>query len=288
MSEAASVPPTGDNTPATTTEPTKFAGKFNDADALATGINHLRSRIGAEPLAKVIGEDGTYKDASDAERAYKELERLAGSLRPKPDGKTVEPLKIGDPVNEDADITQVISKAGLNQADLEKSWIDTGDLTAEQYEAIRKAKPSLSKGDIKLIAQGMAAQTVIKNQAVQTAINEAESVVGGKDQLQNLLSSAVNFVTDKAELEDFNRRLSDPKLAVGAVRDLAARHATEVGAGRSMPLVKGSAPAGPAVPKSAAEFHQIVKRASYGDAQARAVLMATPQSVIDGWKVVVH
>jgi hypothetical protein len=134
----------------------------------------------------------------------------------------------------------------------------------------------------------MAAQVAIKNQTVQTAILEAEGVVGGKEQLQNLLSQAVNFVTDKAELEDFNRRLADPKLAVGAVRDLASRHATEIGAGRSAPLIRGSTPSGPAVPKSAAEFHQIVKRASYGDAQARAVLMATPQSVIDGWKVVVH
>lgn len=288
MSDTASVPPTGDNTQATApSEPIKFAGKFNDADALASGINHLRTRIGAEPLAKVIGEDGTYKDAGDAERAYKELERLAGSIR-KPDNKPVDPLKIGEPVSEEADITKIISTAGLNQTDLEKTWMEKGDLTDEQYDAIKKAKPSLTKGDIKLIAQGMAAQATIKNQTVQTAILEAEGVVGGKEQLQNLLSQAVNFVTDKAELEDFNRRLADPKLAVGAVRDLAARHATEIGAGRSAPLIRGSTPSGPAVPKSAAEFHQIVKRASYGDAQARAILMATPQSVIDSWKVVVH
>jgi len=287
MSDSAIVPPSGDNT-TTTSEPVKLAGKFIDADALANGINNLRSKIGAEPLSKVIGEDGTYKDAADAERAYKELERISGSLRPKPDGKPVDPLKIGDPVNDDADITQVLSKAGLEQSQLEKSWTESGDLTTEQYEAIRRVKPSLSKGDIKLIAQGMAAQSVIKNQTVQAAINEAEGVVGGKEQLQNLLSSAVNFVTDKAELEDFNRRLADPKLAVGAVRDLAARHAAEVGSGRSAPLVRGSAPSGPAIPKSSAEFTSIVKRAAQGDANARAVLLATPQSVIDSWKVVVH
>jgi hypothetical protein len=288
MSEEASVPPIGDNTQAPVEQP-KFAGKFNDAEALATGINHLRTRIGAEPLARVIGEDGTYRDAGEAERAYKELERLAGSLKPKvPDGKPTDPLKISDPINEEADVTKILSKAGLDQVELEKSWIEKGDFTEAQYEAILKARPTLTKGDVKLIAQGMAAQAVIKNQTVQAAIMEAENVVGGKDQLQNLLASAATFVTDKAELADFNRRLSDPKLTAGAVRDLAARHAAEVGAGRSTPIVRGSSPAGPVVPKSSAEFTAIVKRAAQGDANARAILMATPQSVIDSWKVVVH
>lgn len=292
MADQNSVPPQGDNTqnqPAGGGTPTpKYAGKFADEAALATGINNIRTRLGAEPLANVLGEGGTYKTPAEAEIEYKALERLAGSIKPaaKPDGKPTEPLKIATeaPAEADQDVPAILTKAGLNQADLETTWQEKGDLTPEQYDAIRKARPSLTKGDIKLIAQGMAATAIVRNQSVEASIAESQKVVGGKEQLDNLLASAKSFVTDAAELADFNRRLSDPKLAVGAVRDLAARHAAEVGAGRSQPLLRGGTPAGPAIPKSSAEFTKLVDRASRGDAAALAVINATPQSTIDGWR----
>ena len=283
MAEVQGAPPGGDTAPK---PESKLAGKFESPEALAKGINEIRGKLGAEPLANVIGEGGTYKDANEAATGYKELERVLGGLKPAKtlDPKTpVEPLKLGEASEAEADVPQILTKAGLVQADLEKQWLEHGELTDEQYAAIHKARPSLTKGDVKLIASGMAAQAVVRNQAVAATVSEAEKIVGGTEQLKNLLNSAGQFITDKAEQADFNRRLADPKLAVGAVRDLAARHAAEVGAGRSQPLITGGSPAGPALPKNLTEFNVIIKKAARGDASAMATLNAVPQSTIDKW-----
>lgn len=292
MADPVVVPPvTGDTTTTTTVQSTptpKFAGKFTDESALATGINALRDKLGYEPLAKPIGEDGTFKTPEEAVTEYKALERLQGAKKKAVVAPTTpaDPLKIGEtPAGEvDADVPTILTKAGLQQADLEKQWTEKGDLSPEQYDAIRKARPSLTKADIKLIAQGMAATAAVKNQAMHTAVSEAANVVGGTTQLENLIKSAATLVTP-AEKEDFNRRLANPALMAGAVRDLAARHAQAVGAGQAQPLVAGGTPTGPSLPKSATEWSKLVERAAGGDQAAYSMLMATPQEHIDGWKV---
>lgn len=279
MADEIGAPPTGDTAPPK--EVPKFAGKFTDEKALAKGINELRGTLGYTPLANPIGEDGTYKTPEEAEADYKALSKLIGAKAPAkpPDGKPAEPLKIGD-VDVEADVPTILTKAGLQLTDLEQQFIKDGDLTDEQYKAIQKARPSLTKPDIKLIAEGMAAKAILAGNAVNTAKSEAAQIAGGEEQLATLLQSASSFLTP-TERDDFNRRLQDPKLTVSAVKDLAARHAQAVGAGGG--IVRGGTPAGPSLPKNSTEFSKLVQRASAGDQSAISIINATPQEHINKW-----
>lgn len=288
------------DTTAQTSQPVVFAGKFNSPQALEQGYREVRKTVadkhGIDPLAdtvKLVGEGGMFKDHGALEEAYKKSSRLIGvkvdAEAPKPTGelKIDAPKVDGEapPLTDDApDVPALVLKAGLTIEALTEQFTKNGDLTPEQYDAIRKARPSLTRGDIKTIADGMAAKAVLAQQAQTQIRADAIKAVGGEQQLATLLNKETlkEFVNEE-EMADFNRRLANPKLAIGAVNDLNARYNAHIGAsGRG--VIAGGLAAGQSHPKSAAEFSRLVDRAAAGDASAIAVINATPQSVIDSWR----
>ena len=77
-----------------------------------------------------------------------------------------------------------------------------------------------------------------------------------------------------AEIKDAGRRLADPSLAIGTVRDLAARY--EAHAGRPSTIVTGDARPQPRRISTIAEFREATRRAEQGDEAAARAIMETP------------
>lgn len=298
MPEATEAPPVVTTPPVVVTTPTPlFAGKFKTAEDLDKGYREVRKTIadkhGLDPLPEnvtLIGDGGLFKDAATLEEAYKKSARLIGvrgqDEKPPPAGDLK--IEAGDDktaIEDSADVPTLVEKAGLKMSELAEQFTTTGDLSDEQYAAIRKARPSLSKADIKFIAEGMASKAVLQQQTQAAIRTEAIKLVGGEQQLGSLLhADTLSKFMSPAEIKDAGRRLADPTLAVGTVKDLQARYSAHVGASGGS-VIAGSAPTGQSLPKSSAEFVKIVDRAAGGDRAAMAMLESIPQTHIDTWKV---
>ena len=265
-------------TTATTAQETKsplLAGKYADRSALEKGIREARKAAGFEAIPDkfpIIGEDGLFTDDAAGEREYKRLETLIAQGKkpqePKP-GEAAQALKIGgDPLPENADVPTIIARAGLKIEDVVKQFTEKGDLTDEQYKAIRAKRPGLSNADIKFIAEGLQAKSVLAEQAISKARNEAANVVGGMPQLESLLTQAKTFVPE-SEQAGLNAMLQNPATAVAAVKVLKQMHADHIGAGGAQPIINGTA-GGPAAHniKTFAEYKDLERRAKNGDESA--------------------
>lgn len=291
--------------PAPTPPPTTYVGKFQGGAALEQGFRQLQASVAPllglpamDPSQPLVGQGGLYADHTALETAYKTLESANGRLKapaatqpangapqigtPAP---AAEPggLQIGAPQEtEPSTAEEIITKAGLKEADLVGQWEKNGTLTDEQYAAFRKVNPGLSKVVINELASGRAAKAALKIQALNAAKMQAAVLVGGEQNLKALLDGARAFVPE-GEIAGFNQMLSDPKTMPVAVRALYAMHQAHVGAGRSAPLVGGTpAPAG--TPLTAAQRTDLLRRASANDPAALRELAAIPQSEIDNWK----
>lgn len=271
--------------------PPKFAGKYDDDEAALKGTNELREKMGLDPVEKLYGEDGLYASRAAAERGYKEMTKLQRTARPS--AEQAEPMKLGGEETEtDEPITpqQILERAELDFADLEKQYAEHGELTPEQYTAIRKSDPSLKNVSTAILktlvdnaARGMIATAKEATQAQAAMRAEAAEIVGGEDVLEMLLKTAPSFVP-KNEFEDLAERLKNPKWFRGAARDLKQFHADSVGAGKSKPIVGGGEPSGSGGAKNSAEYHRLVRAAAAGDEAARRKVDATPRATIQKWQ----
>lgn len=283
---------------------TLFAGKYKSPEELEKGFREIRKtnsdKFGIEPLSEaavLTGDKGVFKDHAALEAAYKAQERLAGmgtreaKSEPKPDAKSVpnQPeIKIEsrsgntDPPDSDEDVPTLVSKAGLKMDDLEKQFIEKGDLTDEQYAAIRKARPSLSKSDIKFIANGMVAQAKLGQQIKSQTYQEAVKTAGGETQLKTLLhEDTLKQFYSPEEIADLSRRVTNPALAIGAIKDIMARHSAHVGSGGN--VIKGDSipSSGPATSRE--EYVKLCNLAARGDASAESRVKATSLEQINNW-----
>lgn len=216
MSDKVEAPQVPAGTPAPeqaqqTPEAKVYAGKFKEADALYKGANELRKKLDMPEM--------TYADPDSAEREYTSLQKLMGKMG---QAKQADKLAIPDakPVDDNMDVPDILQKASLDQSAIEKKWAEKGTLDPEDYEALRKVNPALSKNVVNRIAEGLAAKAALTSVAKERLIGEAATIVGGQEQLDALLTSAREFVPE-TEIEAFNKRLDDPKQMLSAVRELA-------------------------------------------------------------------
>lgn len=219
---------------------------------------------------------GKYKTVEDMEKGYGELSKKLGTKAPAAEPSPMQIGTVDMAAGEDLPIPEIIEKAGLKLADLTKSFAETGELTDDQYKAIHKARPGLSRADVKMIAKGMAAEASLVKVTQDQIFQEAATIVGGPDKLKTLLNSGAQFIPAD-ELEDTQARLCDPKKFKSAIRDMLAWHTAKVGPGGT--IISGSGGGGKGGAKDIKEFNELVRKAQGGDSEAIARIRATPDNM---------
>lgn len=206
---------------------------------------------------------GKFKSVEDLAASYKSLEAKLGERKP-------EPLKISEPqVDDDAGIAKTVESVGLGLPELAAEFSKSGKLTDDQYAKF-KAK-GFGRAYVDDMAKGLVAQEALRASHQAEAVRSASEAAGGTDKLDALLKEAKTFL-NSAEIPDFERRINDPRLASGAVRDLAARHREAVGAGKAKPLVEGAPSSGSSMPKTAKEAMSLAERVFKGDPEAIKIM----------------
>lgn len=289
--------PSGDGADVTTTEtetetdttvsneetPPKFAGKYETDDAALQGVNEARKKLGLGEVETLYGDGGLYADRAAAERGYKDLTTLLRTAG-KPSEADGQGMTLGDePTAEEAvSPEQILQKASLSMADLETQYAEHGKLTDEQYKAIQKARPGLSREIIDTMADGMIAKASLVRQEQARMKAEAAEIVGGEDALSEMLKNAKSFVPAD-EFDDLQARIRDPKRFKGAVRDLKEFHAAAVGSGKAKPLAGGGAPPAEGGAKDSTDFARLMRLASSGDQAAIRKIRNTPDAKVREW-----
>lgn len=189
-----------------------LAGKYKTADDLYKGINELRKSMEL-PESK-------YDDASVAEAEYKSLQKLHGKVG-QAKGQTTK-LSVGDPttIPEDFDIKSAAAKTGLSEEEVYKHYVEHGDLSDEQFAAIRREYPWMSRKMAGKFIEGEAAKRQVSAIAKEKSVGEALAEVGG-DEGWNELKAWASENIPKGELDNFNTRLDNPSTVKSAVRELA-------------------------------------------------------------------
>lgn len=271
----AGTPPAGTEAPAPSQ---KYAGKYETPEALENGLREIRGAMGLEPVpddAKLIGT--MYKDPDAAARDYVRMQRMMSQGKHKvgdPPLAIENPSTNGGQDDADYDVPDLIKKAGLDMAAVEKQYLEAGDLTAEQYAAIRKANPGLSKAAIKAIADGQAAKAQLRQHAQQAVVGEAQQIAGGKEQLDNLRQWAATNIPQE-RLDRLNKQVvADPTFYPEMIRLLRSEHADAVGAGRASPLINGSNPTITSKPLTGDDWRRVRDAAMNGDPAAIARIRA--------------
>lgn len=263
----------------------KFAGKYDTPEALEQGFREIHKPLGLDEIPadqKLYGEGGMFTDITKLEQGYKSYAKLLDGRKaaPAPDAKpNTDPLQIKPSATEtdaEIDVPTFLTKAGIDVAALETTFVEKGDLTPEQYAAIQKARPGMSKADIKLIADGMVAKSAMAAQAQAAIKTEAVKLAGGDQQLESLLAWAGTTLKG-AELDDMNRRLGNPQLYKGAIQQLMSAHREAVGAGGSNSLITGGTANAPSV-STPEDIFALTKRAEAGDESAKRTLRSIPNS----------
>lgn len=266
----------------------KIAGKFDTPEAFDKGFRELSGKLGWGSLpesVKLVGEGGIHKDQDAAIAAYKSMESDLGRRTP-PKADPVKPTFTPEPAlqlsrgpEEGDDPKTIITKSGLKPDELMKKWQENGKLDDADYAALHKAKPGFTRRDIDTFAKGMVAEAQLQQQIQQSIRVDAIKIVGSEDKLNNLILSAKSFVPDD-EWDDIDERLKNPKSYKGALRDMLAFHAEQVGAGKVKPLVDGQNSSGGGVPQTSDEFRKLMHGVHRGDVASLQTLgKMTPEQI---------
>ena len=273
-----------------------WAGKYETPEQLEQGIREARKSLGLDPMENkpVVGQGGIVADHTAAEQYYKDMQALiskngAQSGTGQQNNQQTDPnqqqggqqLSVnkpgegGDDDGNEPDVDQILQSAGLDGNELAQQFAQNGELTSEQYEALRKqGYPRPAVDSYMRAAQAEAAQYEHQQQQIR---QDAAQLVGGEQALDTLLQQAPNFVpTD--EIDDINERLGDPKKYRGAIRDLKEYHQQALGAGNAQPLISGQGAgnggAGPI--QNRQDFVETHKKAQQGDQTAQQRIANTP------------
>lgn len=249
-------PPSG-QAPASGQAAPMILDKYKDQAAFDQGFREL-AKIAAgpdaiKPDAVLMGDNGMYKTQDQMVAAYKAMSTVLsnrGKYEPRnapaaspqaapataPPASPNAPLTIGgDPgaEPEPEDVIGIVAKSGLKMDDVIKSYTETGDLTDEQYAAIRGVRKNLGKADIKLIADGMAARAQAQAASQLAIRTELATIAGSAEQLSTILKDVKGMVTP-AEEAAYNKLLSDPLTAAPAFKVLMQVRKDKMGAGQSV------------------------------------------------------
>lgn len=285
MSEAAPVTPA---TPPAENQPqAPWSEKYADQSAFEKGFREITTKLGAPITRPLLGDGGIYETPEAAWAGYKVYETALGKRTPAaPASKPAEQapaqnpeakpdLKIPEVPATIENVDQILTSAGLDVNAIADTFLKNGKLDDASYKALE------SKGYGRAVVdQFIAGQRAIA-ESEQRSIQAAQAEAGGPGQLESLLKWAASGV-DKAEHADFNRRLNDPSLRIGAIKDLKLRYAAASGTSGSKPLVSGQTPSGKTYPKSHAEFMKWTDEARAGKRQWTD--LAVPAEVRAGWE----
>jgi hypothetical protein len=206
---------------------------------------------------KLIGEGGAYGSQPEAEAAYRTYTKVIQSRGKAPTtpaapadpakpadpaapaatpNTEAQPLAIGKPTAnpeaEPEDVVGIVAKSGLKMEDLVKSFTDTGDLTEDQYTALRGVRKNLGKSDIKLIAEGWAAKATALSMQ-RTAIKAKLSASAGSEaQMQTILND-VGALLSPQEIATYTPLLDNSLTAESTFALLTQIRKDRMGAGGS-------------------------------------------------------
>ncbi len=221
----------------------------------------------------LIGEDmerqgenllaGKYKDASELETAYKELEKKLGE---KSDGDSKEVESKNEPKDEGPKDTE----SNL----LDQLW-DEGTNNKLSKETFEKIKGMDSLEVAKLAMQQRKQQPPEKRDFTENDVKQIHGLVGGESNYKNMMGWATQNMPEKeVSLYDAVMDKGDPIAAYFAVQALALRYQDSVG--RDGQMVRGKAPKQTSdVFNSQAEMVQAMEDPRYNDDPAyREAIMA--------------
>lgn len=278
----------------------KFAGRYGTEQEFTSGFAELSKSLTGEDFdtsKPLFGENGHFPDQKTAEMGYKALQRTQGMAakgkqqRTEPtQQQSLNPLaeQTGDgnsSVASDDDPASILAKANLNIDDVEKAWMETGDLTDDMHAAITKARPGLGRSLTRQLISGMVATAnAIQQEAIQNA--------GGREALQE----AVNWFrenTDQRTLGEYRKALStvnaarNPTMARMVYDSILMRHRAANGSQQTSQSVTGNTPRGQSGKgaKDGREFAELTRKAGAGDQSAMMKILATSDEDIASWGV---
>ena len=235
---AEDVTPTPEQTPPA--EPTPFAGKYKTVEELERGYKELEAKLGqpapAAPTPPVAAPAPTDPNALSLQ------------------GATEEPASIGD----------VLARAGLAGEQVAKEWTENkGQLSAESYAKL--AAQGIPRLTADLTAQASQVLAVSRATAMRNARSTSAQLLGGEEQLGNLITWAKANIPQH-ERADMEGRLGDPERMVGAVADIYRRQQEVTGGAATQDLVPGGpAPAAQGQGMSATEWAEAMQKLSNGE-----------------------
>lgn len=119
---------------------------------------------------------------------------------------------------------EAVESAGLDFESLTAEVLETGDLTAESYEAL--AKIGISEDMVKVYLKGIEASAEVQ---IETVLAPA----GGAEGFAKISAWAAQELSDE-DLAEYNTAVNNPTTAAFAVKALAARYAAAEGAPASL------------------------------------------------------
>ena len=153
-------------------------------------------------------------------KAYKELEQKQGSQGTPEVKPEVTPEVNGTGVSYGSAIDGILSQAGLEPAQLDKEYAESGKLSDATYEALGKA--GINKATVDAYTQGIAAQSGVVSAEAGALLTEVYNSVGGEESYTQMSTWAANTFTP-AENAAYNMQVNSDnpdvvKLAVGQLK----------------------------------------------------------------------
>lgn len=197
-----------------------------------------------------------FRNAEDLAKAYRELERRFHTEKPAAQTAEEAPETAEEVVEmvQETETTSsygpavdnAIRSAGLEPDALNKAWMETGNLTDEQFSALEKA--GFSRATVEAYIAGAtakASEAVLGNQDIQAVY----ASVGGPESYGEMIKWAAANLS-QPEIDAYNRMMNmgDPAAARIAAQGLHTRFSSEFG--REPKLVQGGRTASAVKPYS--------------------------------------
>lgn len=252
--------PAGNQAPA---QPVHQWDRYKTPEDREKGHRELAKHVGTpmDDGRPYIGPGGYYRTEAEAKQGFDALNKVRGRLRPaselqqpeggeqpagetKPEGdgkpatpapEGTKPLAVGKqaggapPAGEDEGVDEIMTRAGLKAEEVIETFRKDGKLSDEQFKAISKAQPGISRKLANEMAELRIAKAERDDMARALIWNQAAEMVGGMDKLRALQVEVDTYVPAD-ELPDINRRLSDPKLWRGAMTQILAYRSAHLNA----------------------------------------------------------
>jgi len=166
-------------------------------------------------------------------KSYLELEKKLG--QPKSKAAVAIESSQEDGLPDDADVPSMLRHIGLDPEKLTQTFLEKGELAAEDYRAIRE-KLNVPRGVVdRVLRLEQVEYETLQEKLRSTAINKA----GGEEQLAQLLEWGKANLSE-AEIAKFNEDASKIDTVGYAMDWLLSRYNAAVGAGNASPLLSGA------------------------------------------------